>query len=303
MLPTFDQRFRAINDWAVSNGYKAGFPTCHSANYNDGRGRVYGNILLPAHVVDWRDVFASEQGNPQNLRERLTGAHDYAVRNGYLHGYPNFHQANYGQGVVYGTFLIKKNPNPPVTYEPIAQWRDVPATDLGITGDPKAVPLETWFTRAHDYAARSGWFVAGMPNGHTANHGHGWVIGVFLFRPGPGYAEFRDIPARELGLPDDAPSHEPFTVVMHHKGGNNYSTAINFDHGQIVALTNTSGVKLSFTHTDARGTTTSPQIFEANTRKTSVYAGRTVRGTWKAIRMSSGTSTPASLSMRVEWRP
>jgi hypothetical protein len=86
--PTFDQRFRAVNDWLVPRGWKAGFPNCHQANYGDGRGTVYGTLLMHANVADWRDVFARDMGNPSGYRLRLTAAHDYAINHGYDHGRP-----------------------------------------------------------------------------------------------------------------------------------------------------------------------------------------------------------------------
>jgi len=110
---------------------------------------------------------------------------------GYVHGFPNLHEQNYGHGVVYGTFLIAHGS---------CEWRDVPAVDLGLgTAEPSSVPMDRWFMGAHDYAWPRG-YVTGMPNGHYANYGHGYVCGVFLFPQGK--AEWRDIPGRELGLPD-----------------------------------------------------------------------------------------------------
>ena len=35
---------------------------------------------------------------------RFREAHDYAVWHGFATGWPNFHQADYGDGLVYGTF-------------------------------------------------------------------------------------------------------------------------------------------------------------------------------------------------------
>ena len=90
-------RFRAINDWCVSHGYTAGWPNFHVATYQNPTRTVYGHFLLRDVVVDWRDVSAAEYA-ATDLRTRFTGAHDYAVRNGYQHGFPNFHQADYGNG-------------------------------------------------------------------------------------------------------------------------------------------------------------------------------------------------------------
>jgi hypothetical protein len=37
---------------------------------------------------------------------RFRATHDYAVRNGFVGGFPNFHQADYGGGTAYGTMLL-----------------------------------------------------------------------------------------------------------------------------------------------------------------------------------------------------
>jgi hypothetical protein len=115
----FEQRFRAVNDYAGANGYFGGYPNFHQADY--GQGVVYGCILLRPGSADWRDVSAAELGNPTGIASRFTAVHDYAVANGYVGGYPNFHEADYGQGVVYGCLLIKSS---------AAEWRDVPIKAL-----------------------------------------------------------------------------------------------------------------------------------------------------------------------------
>ena len=104
--PNNEARFRAIHNWAAKNGYAAGFPNFHQADY--GQGVVYGTTLLKLGTVDVRDISAAELGNPSNNEERFRAVNDWAIRNGYAAGFPNFHQANYGNGVVYGTILIKK---------------------------------------------------------------------------------------------------------------------------------------------------------------------------------------------------
>lgn len=199
MTTDIGRRFRAINDWCTRSGgtYTAGWPNFHQASYPDPQRTVYGHFLLKSDVVEWRDVPASEYRS-SDTRTRFTGAHDYAIRNGYQHGFPNFHEANYGNGVVYGTFLIKQG---------TCEWRDVPATELGLgTGDPSKIHMSRWFTGASDYAAKHG-YVAGMPNGHYANYDNRYVCGVFLFPHGK--AEWRDIRGRELGLPDYVPPQPP----------------------------------------------------------------------------------------------
>lgn len=53
----------------------------------------------------------------------MRATNDYAVGNGYEASIPNFHQANHGNGTVYGTFLIKLGNT---------DFIDVPAAGLGV---------------------------------------------------------------------------------------------------------------------------------------------------------------------------
>jgi hypothetical protein len=55
---------------------------------------------------------------------RFRATNDWCVRNGYFAGFPNFHQADYGSGLVYGTFLFKSNS--------AIEWRDIRADVLRI---------------------------------------------------------------------------------------------------------------------------------------------------------------------------
>ncbi|MES0335140.1 MAG: hypothetical protein SFH39_02105 [Candidatus Magnetobacterium sp. LHC-1] len=100
-------RFRSVYDYAIRHGYVGGFPNFHQANY--GTGVVYGTILLKHEAAEWRDILASELGNPDadDVGARFRSVHDYAIRHGYVGGFPNFHQANYGTGVVYNAILLK----------------------------------------------------------------------------------------------------------------------------------------------------------------------------------------------------
>ncbi|MBL0153424.1 MAG: M12 family metallopeptidase [Chitinophagaceae bacterium] len=115
-IDDFAARMRATQNYAVANGYLGGFPTYHHANY--GSGIVCGTVLLGPAAADWRDVPIAELGNPplDDIGARFRSANDYAVRNGYLGGFPTFHHANYGSGIVCGIILIKKT---------AGEWRDV----------------------------------------------------------------------------------------------------------------------------------------------------------------------------------
>lgn len=250
MNPTFDQRFREANDWCVRGGYAGGYPTCHQANYGDNRGTVHGVVALPAHAVEWRDVPAWEMGNPNpnDHRLRLASANGYAYQRNYLHGFPNFHHANYGQGTVYGTLLVRKGPTGGNVL-PLAQWQDVPVQQiLGKNANPNAFPIDQWFRGAHLFAINSNLWAGAMPTGHSANYGGQWVMGVVTFRAG--IAHFFDVPARNLGfvsppgkrfflhqLVDNMPPIVPgqsFDVGLISPDGDN-AIAMSIKHGSIAA--------------------------------------------------------------------
>jgi len=112
---TSEARFRAVHDWALRNGYQAGFPNFHDANH--GRGIVFGTVFLRNAEV--RDLSLSELGNPLTSEDRFRAINDWALRNGYRAGFPNFHQADHGQGVVFGAVLLRD-----------AEVRNVPVSSL-----------------------------------------------------------------------------------------------------------------------------------------------------------------------------
>jgi hypothetical protein len=68
-----------------------------------------------------------------------------------------------------------------------------------MSGDLTKYPIKEWLRRTASYAFNSG-VSADMPNGHYANYGGTWVIGVILFNPGS--IECRDVPGKEFGFPD-----------------------------------------------------------------------------------------------------
>ena len=107
-LDDFAARMRATQNYAVQNGYIGGFPTYH--HVDNGKGIVCGTVLINRSAADWRDVPIGELGDPplDNIKARMTSAHDYAVNHGYLGGFPTFHHADNGKGIVCGIILIKK---------------------------------------------------------------------------------------------------------------------------------------------------------------------------------------------------
>ncbi len=114
-------RFRRSHDNAVTEGFAAGYPNFHQAVTNEGL--VFGTELFKQDTVEWRDVKRSDMlyFDEGDWAARFRATHDYAVRKGFVGGYPNFHQANASAGYVYGTILLPAD---------TAQW-------VGIPGPPE----------------------------------------------------------------------------------------------------------------------------------------------------------------------
>ena len=165
-VPSIDQaRFSSVHDWATKNGYAGGFPNFHQADY--GNGVVYGAILIKIDSADQHDISIAELGNPDGAEARFSSVHDWATKNGYAGGFPNFHQADYGNGVVYGAILIKIDS---------ADQHDISIAELG---NPDSV--EARFRSVHDWATKNG-YAGGFPNFHQADYGNGVVYGAILIK-------------------------------------------------------------------------------------------------------------------------
>src|SRR5262249_37416857 len=154
-----DRRFREVQRYADVHGFFAGFPTFHQADYGDGV--VYGTILLRDTEAAWRDVPRAEYGvfHIEDVPALFRAANAYAAGQGYAAAFPNCEQADHGQGVVYGTILMK-----PGTTE----WRDVPRAELGVY---HIEDVPGMMRAANDYAARNG-FPAAFPTFNQADHGN-----------------------------------------------------------------------------------------------------------------------------------
>ncbi|MFZ5827913.1 MAG: hypothetical protein ACOY94_26715 [Bacillota bacterium] len=218
-LKRIGQRFRAVDNWARQHGYMGGFPNFHQADY--GQGPVYGTILIKREAADRKEIPATELGNPRTVEERFRAVDNWARRRGYIGGFPNFHEADYGQGPVYGAVLVRQSFTTHVEVEDededeeennhenhndnndendevearrvkAADRKDILVADLG---NPRSI--DERFRAVHDYAVRHG-YRGGFPNFHQADYGRGPVYGTTLLRRAA--ADWRDIPARELGF-------------------------------------------------------------------------------------------------------
>ncbi|MCK9861354.1 hypothetical protein [Paenibacillus sp. ATY16] len=111
-LNDFAQRMKAVQDYAVKNGFVGGFPTYFIADYH--HGIVCGTILLNSNQAEWRDI-PYGQIDLKDIGARFRATHDYAIKNGFRGGFPNFYHADYPTGRVGGSILIKLG---------AAEWRD-----------------------------------------------------------------------------------------------------------------------------------------------------------------------------------
>lgn len=154
--------FRGANDYAVANGYAAGLPNFHQADY--GNGVVYGTFLVKQGKTDWRDVPAAELGvwDRTDAPRMMRAANDYAVAHGYAAAFPTFHEADYGNGLVFGLVLFKPG---------TVSWQDVPADLLSHYSDP-ATPMAVILCRPTDVAAgpRQRWLDFFEPGGSDASN-------------------------------------------------------------------------------------------------------------------------------------
>lgn len=170
-----DFRFRA--EVASREGFVGGYPNFYEATY--GPNHVGGTIFLRTAAAEWRDVSLAELGDPSlnDFGARLRGTQEYATRQGFVGGFPNFFHADYGRGIVCGTILVTSDG---------AEWRDVLLTELG--GNLNDIGAR--FRGVQDYAKRNG-FVGGFPNMFHADYGNGIVCGTVLLKQN--VAEWHDV--------------------------------------------------------------------------------------------------------------
>jgi hypothetical protein len=175
--------FRHRADAARKEGFAGAFPNFHEAIYN--HDHVGGTIFLRyksmiTQGVEWRDVPLAELGNPslEDFGARMRSTQDYAARNGFVGGFPNFYHADYGSGIVCGTVLLLGR-----DYE----WRDVRFSEIG---NPRLDDVGARFRGVNDWAVTKG-FVGAFPNFYHADVGAGRVGGTILIKQSAG--EWRDV--------------------------------------------------------------------------------------------------------------
>ena len=227
----FSSRFKAISDWCSRNNeFAAGWPNFLPVNFpdpppsQDPVPKMYEHFLIRDEYVVWRDVKETAgSGNDAyeftDIRTRFSAAHDYAQANGFDHGFPNFYQADYGNGIVYGMFLIRGIEHV-IQDIPVSElFRDRPGfATTDATTDPERIPMEEWFRAASDYLFNHRHpvsYIAAMPTGHYNNRIPDPNVKVIFFKgensssPDPcsdksEKIEFKKIRGKELNLPDVA---------------------------------------------------------------------------------------------------
>jgi ABC-type transport system substrate-binding protein len=172
------QWFRNANSYASADGFIGAFPNFYSSGQP--AYPLCGTVFLKAPFAEWKDVPLNELNNPNldDLGNRFRETANYATRNGFIAGLPNFFHADYGSGIVCGTILLKSD---------AAEWRDVPISELNNVG---LSDFAGRFRETASYATRNG-FIAGFPNFFHADYGSGIVCGTILLKSN--VAEWRDI--------------------------------------------------------------------------------------------------------------
>jgi hypothetical protein len=120
--------FRVLNDWAVARGFQGALPLFRQDARAAGAGTVnwYEAVIFRPAAAEFRDVLRSQLGGGpfEDWPRRFRDAYQYAVRNGFVAAFPTGHQADYGNGVVYGTQLLSSR---------VAAWLDAPSIVYGVS--------------------------------------------------------------------------------------------------------------------------------------------------------------------------
>ena len=144
------QEFRNRAEMAVQQNFVGAFPNFYTST--EGRNHLAGTVFIKATTAAWRDIPLSELGNVSltDFEGRIRASNTWAEEHGFIGGFPTFYHADYGNGIVCGTVLIKKDG---------AEWRNIPLRELG---NPAPDNFEAFFRAVQDYASRND-FVGGFP--------------------------------------------------------------------------------------------------------------------------------------------
>src|SRR5262245_6822590 len=118
---------------------------------------------------------------------RFTTVNSYAAMRGFGAGFPNFQEADYGYGVVYGTYFLNA-----AEYD----FQDVPVASYGAGGaDRMNVPA--MMRAANDFVVPMPAYGAALPTFHIGADANGPVYGTILIKKSA--VEFRDVKKSDLG--------------------------------------------------------------------------------------------------------
>lgn len=147
--------------------------------------------------------------------ERFRQVNRYSAVHGFAAGFPNFHEADHGQGVVYGTQLLRTA---------AVEWRDVPRA---VYGNANIDDVPALFRAANDYAGDNG-FEAGFPTFEQGIANGSVVYGTNLIRPG--ITEFRDVLRADLGSPNLSDVPAMMRAADDYAGANGFPAAFPTFH-------------------------------------------------------------------------
>ncbi len=110
--------------------------------------------------------------NPlSDLPSRFRAVGDWAARNGFATGFPNYEEAVYSGNHVFGSFLMRSN---------VAEWRDIPVVELKLHEKDVESPAGR-FRAVNRWANKNG-YRCGFPNFHEAWHNGLRVFGCCLIK-------------------------------------------------------------------------------------------------------------------------
>ena len=196
------QHVASMQQYAASQqGFVGAIPTFFQAELGGFR---CGTLLLKSGGAEWQDVDVAELNNvdPSDEPGRFRAVQDYAGRDNFIGGYPNFYIGQKNIWGLRGRETVTINGTVLVN-SAVAEWRDVAASDLG---NPAEDDLPARFRATQDYAVAKAEATGGFPNFYQAQRSIDpggapeTVYGTILLR-GP-EVEFRDIFYQELFTDD-----------------------------------------------------------------------------------------------------